>query len=131
MTKPGGSLKELQKHWYKILEESGFKDIETMVGNELVLKQAANHHIWDKHPLDREMTEEYFRVLFHKAHDEKTLYRNDLDRVTMQMYSDGSKICGIAKITGRARNSIRFIIRRYETAWGIRDRSKEELNRYD
>lgn len=136
MKLPGGKLKDLQKHWYKILEDSGFVDIEKMVGGELVLKQSAAHNFWDIHPFDREMDEEYFRVISHKTNDDTTTYRNALDKIIMQMHADGLKaaeiICSLkSQGISKHRHSIRFIVRRYEMAWGIRQYPLSKLNKYE
>ncbi len=128
-------LRELQKHWYKVLERSAFKDIEKMVGGEFVLKQTAAHHLWDVDQFDREMDEEYFRIIFQIANDEATIYRNEIDKIIMVMHSDGSKIKDIIKTLEnygytRRRNSIRIIIRRYEMEWNIRTYAPKQLNIY-
>lgn len=134
MKMPGGKLRELQKHWYKILEESGFEDIERVVGGELVLKQYAAHNLWDSHPLDREMEEEYFRIVSHHTNDETTAFRNQVDKMILQMYSDGVKIKDIVQSletngVPRNRASVRYIIRRYEVAWNIKQYSPRQLNK--
>jgi hypothetical protein len=136
MKQPGGKLRDLQRHWYKILEDSGFEDIEQLVRGELVLKQTANHSMWDKDPFDREMDQEYFRLIFHKACDPTTAYRNEVDKLIMQMHADGAKNIDIVRALEtrgdpRCRRAVRVIIRKYEMMWNIRKYTRKQLNKYD
>jgi len=134
MKMPGGKLRELQKHWYKILEDSGFKDIEELVNGKMVLKQTSDHSGWYKDQFNREMQEEYFRVIWHHAHDETVEFRNDVDKLILQMYANGSKIVDILRTLEemgerRERKTVRIIIRRYEVAWDIKQYTPRQLNK--
>lgn len=127
-------FKSLQKHWYDLLRLSGFEDIEKLVGGELVLRQTANHQLRDVNQLDKEIREEYFTIIFHKINDEKTVFRNEVDRIIMQEHAEGAMIREIMRtlsIIGesRSRASVRYIIRRYEVAWNIRKYTPRQLNK--
>ncbi len=79
------------------------------------------------------MKEEYFRILGQAVQDEETVFRNDTDRYILTRHSEGAKIKMImkeleAKGKAKARDSIRYIIRRYEMAWGIRQYSQVQLH---
>lgn len=130
----GKELKKLQEHWYKVLEKSGFKDIEVLVDGELYLRQMAHHSFWDTTHFEFKMGREYFRIVYEKAHDEGTFYKNEVDKMILQMHSNGAKIVEIMKsldLLGDTRNraSVRFIIRRYLTEWKIRQFSPKQLNK--
>lgn len=115
-------FEKLQAFWYKRLEQQGFKDIET-----------------DKNPLGifiptfEESQRDYFSVLYEIANDEKTTFKNDVHKYILRRYSEGARIKQIVdelviRETPRERKSIRFIIRRYEMAWGIRFYTSKQLN---
>lgn len=129
MKGPGDQLKELQKLWYKILEDSGFVDIEKLINGRLVLKQNAAHNLWEQDPLDCELEREYFRLVSHKVNDEATIFRNESDRMILQMHADGLKIKDITAVVFRDRKTVRHIIRRYEMAWNIRIYTRRQLNK--
>lgn len=115
-------FEKLQAFWYKRLEQQGFKDIET-----------------DKNPLGifiptfEESQRDYFSVLYEIANDEKTTFKNDVHKYILRRFSEGARIKQIVdelviRETPRERKSIRFIIRRYEMAWGIRFYTSKQLN---
>lgn len=132
-------FKKLQREWYQKLADLGFKDIEEFKGEELVLKESYNDcfrpNRHNKSEFDRSMQEEYFRCLAHKAFDETTVYRNEIDKHILIRYSEGAKIktiiteLSVLKKPLR-RNTIRFIIKRYEMAWGLKNYKPNELNIY-
>lgn len=134
MKMPGGKLKELQKHWYRKLEESGFKDIEKLVNGELVLKQDAPHSFWYMDSFEIKMREEYHWAISYKINDETTTFKNKIDKLILQMHAAGSKIKDIVSSlisNGEKRNraSVRYIIRRYEMEWNIKRYSPKQLNK--
>lgn len=128
-------FRELQRHWYKILEESGFEDIEEMINGRLVLKQSTTFRHNKTEPFDCQMDQEYFRQIYHRVNDELTTYRNEEDKIIMQLYAEGTKIKIIieelkSKNLTRCRRHIRTIIRQYEMAWNIKNYSPRQLNKY-
>lgn len=134
MKKMGDKFRTLQKHWYKILEDSGFKDIEKLVDGKLFLKEIAPHSFWYMDEFECEMRGEYYRAISKIAFDENTLYKNDVDRMILQMHAEGIKISAIMnalKMKGESKHrlSIRYIIRRYEMAWKIRHYTPKQLNK--
>ncbi len=134
MRKLGGKFKELQKYWYSLLEQSGFKDIEKLVDGNLVLKTTSTIKHQRIDAFDCHMDAEYFRCLFHKINDKETTYRNEVDRVVMQMHAEGYKIKDIIDALKnmdvlRSRASVRFIIRKYEMLWEIKYYTPKQLNK--
>lgn len=61
-------------------------------------------------------------------------FANDIDRLILTWYAEGERIrdiCEELEKLGmrRTRGSVRFIIRRYEMAWGMREYTLKQLNR--
>lgn len=134
MTNPR-ELRELQKHWYSILRNHGFEDIEEFKGDELVLKQSAAHNFCSVDPFHKEMKEEYFILIFHKVNDETTFYKTKEDKMIMNLHANGSRIKDIIETLKshnmyRCRRHIRTIIRQYIMAWDIKHYTPEQLNKY-
>lgn len=124
----------LQKRWYKKLADSGFKDIENPMTGDLSSKEAQRNYRRDKMPQDLRVAQaDYFFILSQLAFNDDTFFRNDAERYILMRYSEGTRICDIVKElierqTPRERKTIRFIIRRYEMAWGLKYYSRKELN---
>lgn len=126
-------FKVLQKKWYKLLEQSGFKDVETFKGDELVLKLPAEPHLY-RHLTQFEcyMRQQYFLSMAHTANCELTEYRNDVDKYILIRHSDGAEIKSIIDEllcmgTPRDRTTVRMIIRRYEMSWGLINYDRRQL----
>jgi hypothetical protein len=80
------------------------------------------------------MKEEYFRCMSQKALDENTFFRNETDKHILIRYSEGAKIKVIMEELSKlgmnkARDSIRYIVRRYEMAWGLKHYSPKQLHK--
>lgn len=126
-------FRSLQKHWYEKLSKLGFKDIETFKGGDFVLIQTAAHCYGGADEFVRESKADYFAAIARAAMDDGTFYRNEIDKHIIIRYSEGAKIKEIveellAKGTPRHRHSIRFIIRRYVMAWGLKHFNFTQLN---
>lgn len=126
-------FKRLQQYWYNKLAETGFKDIERMTGDELILIKSSSqcYGCVDEHT--RMAKEEYYVAMAKIALDDHTVYRNHIDRYILQRHVEGARIKVIveeleAMGSPRHRHSIRFIIRRYEMAWGFRHYTNPQLN---
>lgn len=126
------SFRETQKEWYAALEKHGFMDAEKDVCGEMSLRQwAVSPYRHAKSVVEREAKELYFTILAQNICVAK--FRNKIDEHILVMYSVGHKIKEICieleKIgERRARNTIRFIIRRYEMEWGVRAYNRKQLN---
>lgn len=126
-------FRALQKLWYERLANAGFKDIEKQKGDDFTLIQSASHCYKGTDPYSRQAKEDYFAIMAKTVHDESTYFRNAVDRFVLTRHVEGAKIKLIVKelkIMGisRHRHSIRFIIRRYEMAWGLRHYNHQQLN---
>lgn len=127
-------FKALQLYWYERLAKGGFKDIEKLKGEELIIAQPASYCYRNMDALTRFLKTEYFRCMAQLALDESTVFRNKIDRHIMIRHGEGAKIKVIVTElielgTPRVRASVRFIIRRYEMAWGIKNYNHKQLNK--
>ena len=124
------SLQELQHEWDMILAATGFKDIERTIGNDRVLMQFSSNAYRQADSITRENKIAYFESLSEKVND--GIFNNEVDRFIMTRYSEGAKqIQIIEELSHRGhsihKNTVRYIVRRYETAWGIRAWSNEQM----
>ncbi len=122
----------MQQDWYAKLAEGGFEDAEELIGGELMLKQIAGHAYRDADDVQIECKESYFRLLSGNVKQER--FRSKTDRIILLLRSDGAKIQQIVDTLmflgkRRCRASIRFIIRKYEMRWGMRQYSPKQLNK--
>lgn len=126
-------LIRLQETWYKKLEDLGFKDIEKKKGDDWVLSEGSSRLYERLDPLSLKIREEYYEWLYRVVSSEQTIFRNDVDRFILCRHAEGIRIKQmvaelLSRGTPRNRNSVRFIIRRYELAWGLKRWNLKELN---
>lgn len=122
-------FKKLQNKWYRCLEREGFNDIEKKNSFEGFRTYPAG---W---ATDIACKTEYFSRLYHAVNDENTVFRNELDKYILTRYANGARINTIMnELNGMGeslrRNSLRFIIRKYEIAWKVRNYLPNQLNIY-
>jgi hypothetical protein len=80
------------------------------------------------------MKEEYYRLISQYVSSETTVFRSEVDQYILTRHAEGAKHSAIvseleARGISKHRHSIRFIIRRYEMAWGIKKYSDKQLNK--
>jgi hypothetical protein len=131
-------FKKLQAAWYKKLADSGFVDAEELVRGEMELRQtAAPQSFRDSTAIQVCAKAEYYQVLGElvELHD----FDSHVDRTILTMFAEGAKIRAICEaLSGgipslkarrrRCRGTIRYTIRKYEMAWGLREYSRRQLN---
>lgn len=115
------TFRELQRQWYRRLEESGFLDIER--GETLL--EYSSIKVREINGYTKGAKEQYFYHLGLIANAEGTAYNNETDRYVMIRYARGMRIKTIvdelkAIGTPRNRKTVSVTIKRYEIAWGIR-----------
>lgn len=148
-------FRELQQAWYQRLAETGFEDAERLVGDELELRQSSTAPYRSMTCLKRRVRrddmgevvrvtrreinitaryakEQYFHVVSALVQD--TTFRNEVDRLVVVRYAEGRKACEICEElkqrgTPRFRHAIRFIVRRYETLWGLKKWTPRQLGK--
>lgn len=109
----------LSQEWNKKLEQSGFKDIETELKiGERVLKKGANNCFSKADDFKKETTLEYYLFLGHLAHN--TLFPSDLEKHVMIRHSEGKTYREIAIEIKKHRHSVEFIVKRWQTTWGVK-----------
>ena len=128
------AFRELQRQWYQRLAAEGFQDIERLVNGEPELKQTALC------AADSEDRETYYRLL--RQHVSKAKFESEIEATIMDFHAEGATIKEICQSlqslsprrpprfrapTRRNRNTVRYIIRRWEAEWGLRDWDQKAL----
>jgi len=124
------SFKKLQQKWYEKLKKSGFDDAERVVGDELKLKQRATNAYVQAPRVVRQAKLDYYRALCEYVHREK--FKNEADELIMLRRSEGITIKQISKELKKLgfkhhRQTIRYVIRKYEHRWNIKKWSLDKL----
>lgn len=112
-------FKSLSIEWNKKLEESGFKDSETEIKGERRLKQRSTNSFNKGSDFERETRLEYYCFLGYLAHN--TIFQNELEQKIMISLSEGATHKEISEEIGRHRHYVEFIIKRWQTNWGIKN----------
>ena len=117
---------ELFTEWEARLLDSDFKDIEQETEKLVTVS------IWcSDQSLDIKQTQYYFGRMFECVNKEE--FENEVHKIIMERRAEGAKIVEILrdlKKKGKTihRETVRHIIRRYETKWGIRHWSLKQMN---
>jgi len=117
---------ELYDFWESILESEGLGEMDIKMQN-------GNLPLFDKDQIseDRKNQAIYYSLLHSKVNSEK--FENQIHEIIMAKAAEGAKICKIiealeAKGKYIHRETVRFIIRRYEHKWGIREWTPKQLH---
>lgn len=121
-------FKELESHWYDLLQLNGFQDHEKKVKGEMVLRQNAGNSYRGAEELEREMKALYYSIVKGKASTEEQ-FKDEVEKLVMHMRGEGikiAKICEELRDMGERchRQTVRQIIQKWEIRWGIRPSSK-------
>jgi hypothetical protein len=125
------TFKVLLTTWNKKLEQSGFNDAEIELRSDRALKQSASSRFKRWPEWERESRLEYYCFLGNLVNN--TVFKNELEKFIMIMHSEGATIREIvdqASLNGISvfRKTVMHIIRRWETKWGIRSWSLQQMN---
>lgn len=141
-------FESLNQEWEKKLKESGFQDVEKKVGREKVLKQSSDYAYRRREATEivRDAKLTYFTLLSQWISAEKEFFDPQLtltfnpqfeiqnaDRLIMERTAEGKTIREISrelKSLGMHkfnRDTIRYIRRRYENKWGIKNWKPEQM----
>lgn len=128
------NFKDIYKEWNKKLKDSGFEDVEEDskdTKEERLLKQKSTNAYRQASELERESRLDYFCFVGYLAHN--TVFPTDLEKLVMIRHSEGAMIKNIvdeiaSRGISRDRKTIRHIIRRWQTKWGIKSWSLREMN---
>jgi hypothetical protein len=126
----------LQKEWYRKLADSGFEDAEEMRGGEMELRQSAAHGFQqterDANLTALEAKQRYYELM--GQHADEHVFDRPIDEIVLTMWAQGARvieICAGLKKLGlvpRHKETVMFIIRRYEHIWGVRRWTLKELD---
>jgi hypothetical protein len=117
-------FKKQQREWYEKAAEGGtYKDIEKVVGGQSTLIQRASNAYRQAPRVVRQNKLAYYQLLATRVNEEK--FDDAVDELVMRMLADGAKIRSISdelKVRGHRhhRQTIRYIVRKYEVRWNIK-----------
>lgn len=125
------SFKQLETEYNELLKKNGFVDIEVHVNGEKVLSQYAAKAHWQPKTLSRLGKLKYYEDLLHHAYNFN--FESNIDQVILCLRAEGKSIKNILlelnKIgINKHRETIRFIIRRYEHSWGLKNWTLKQRN---
>jgi len=125
------AFKALQKEWYAKLKDDGFCDAEIVCNGDLKLRQPTRLDHTD-HETKKQAKLAYFNLMTECV--ERHKFDREDHRIIMTLHAEGKRIIDIIHILAifgeeRERQSIRYIIRRYEMRWGIREYTAKQLQR--
>lgn len=127
-------FKKLKALWDAKLNESGFVDIETQTAEPKLIQTSTGYNSLVYLKASEEVRTATHEYLFQiTSHIEKEDFESESHRIIMIMQSQGFKIKEIVEHLRllqmpKNRETIRYIIRRYEQKWGIRGWKQEELS---
>lgn len=116
-------FRRLYQLWEEKLRAENFEDAEEGDLDSRVLRQKASNVYRAAPATIREAKQLYFELLAERA--QTAIFRNDIDQFIISLRSQGHNISEIAfqlqkAGCGRHIQTIRFVIRYYETLWGIK-----------
>lgn len=124
-------FKELQSKWYGKLKKKNFLDEEKFIGGELrLINHSLPNYIYNLCPLTREARLRYFILIGQCVSEED--FENDRDRLILLLQSEGTLIRDIVnelQVKGYNchRQTVRYIIRKFEHKWKIRTWQKQQM----
>lgn len=124
-------LKQLLQYWDEILKATGFQDIERTIGGERVLIQYSSNVYRQAEEVVRESKISYFEQVSEKVNEHQ--FEDSIEQTIMSLIGEGSRIKEIVDLLNKKgisihRQTVRFIIRRYETQWGIKIWRNKQMN---
>lgn len=124
------SFKALSKEWNKKLADTGFTDAEIELKQERVLRQRSTNSYRQACQLERDSRLEYYMLMGNLAYN--TIFPNELERSIMIWHAEGLTIKEIMQEIEKLgssiyRGTVRFIIRRWQVKWGVKNWNREQL----
>ncbi len=129
-------FKALQKHWYSVLRDDGFEDIEELKGRQLVISQSCSSRFARLPEHIKQARIEYFNQILYFIYSENKTFRNEVHRYILMRYAEGARNKTIvqelkSRNTPLTRVAVRIIIRKYEMKWGIRSYTRKQLGLFE
>lgn len=129
------SFKKLEKAWNRKLRNEGFEDAERIIdsvhGHQRRMTQRASNAYRQASEIERNNKSDYYRLLGLYTHDEE--FTDQVDLLVMFWRSQAykiSRICEELELLGHRchRQTVRFIIRKYEHKWAIKRWTPSQLD---
>jgi hypothetical protein len=120
-------FKRQQQEWYGKLAEAGFNDAETVIANDHKLKQYSCR----REPLNNNKLH-YYQAITEYVNTQS--FDCEIDEIVMFMRADGIKIKDISTelkkrgLERSHRETIRYIIRKYEVRWGVKKYKPSQMS---
>ena len=127
-------FKTLERQWEKKLQDAGFKDAEkTVKGERVLITSSVCVYRRRVEPVEEKRTAatEYFSML--STLFMKEVFHDESEKIIMELTAEGKKIKEISDILKERgmkkfnRDTIRYIRRRYEHKWGIKQWAPEQM----
>lgn len=123
-------FKALYKIFEQKLKEGGFIDAERTIDGKRMLIQYSSNVYRQAPAVDREAQIDYYSLV--GEYIEKTVFKTKLDERIMRLVADGEKISEIVRKINTTgiyvhRQTVRFIIRRYENKWKIKNWNSKQM----
>lgn len=124
-------FRELERLWEEKLRQSGFIDVEKTLGSDRDLQQRASNAYRNASDVTKETRLAYYSMISERY--ARARFCDPLHRFVMQRVADGRKLTEIhAELiemqTEINYETIRFIVRRYEYKWKIRNYTARQMN---
>ena len=124
-------FKDLSKKWNKNLSDVGFEDAEIELKDDRTLKQRASNSYRQASVIEREAKLQYYILLGRLV--SSTVFPSEIEQSIMTKHADGESIKEIVEeLTGQGilihRRTIGYIIRRWESKWGIKSWNLKQMN---
>lgn len=116
MTKKKTEYERVRDHWYKKLENEGFKDIEHHDGSiNIGLPRSVN---WSDEEL-RQITQDYYCMAYHFLNQYQ--FEDELERIVWEYHAEGLSVRDIAATLKKvnintSKDRVWRIVKRLETA---------------
>ncbi len=124
------TFRQLRDKWYLKLDTSGFKDQEKVIAGEPQLSQYASNAYRQASDVVRDAKLRYYELMAQLMNDNKP--DDEVDLIVMTKWIEGNKIKDISaelKRKGKRchRQTIRYIIRKYENRWEVKKWKPEQM----
>lgn len=128
------SFERLRDYWYEKLKEIGFIDAEKTIGECQLLVQNSPNVYRQAPQVVVEAKKQYFDLLLKGLLKKQQLGKklrerrqDKIERYIIERRSDGAKIVDIATEINWHRQTVRYVIRKYEAKWRIKNWNQEEI----
>lgn len=117
-------FKELEKEWYRKLEENKFLDIEKKKNGESFLRQRSGYCYRRTIQNQVSARQEYYELMA-QCFQSEFRFKDEIEEYVMEKTAHGGSINEISRVLRNIneryhRGTIRLIIQKFEARWGIK-----------